>query len=114
MWPVKCEVHVKCHSNFKMAFVVSQFVEQFEGEEQQDRLPLLLRLKKSQLIAVAEHYDCAVSSSKTKGEIQKVLIQYLVDEEILPEIEEDEDDEEDVGRQDQMLALKRLELEVKL
>ena len=34
---------------------------------------------------MAQHFKLAVSSSQTKGEIRKVVLAYLVDEEILPE-----------------------------
>jgi len=37
------------------------------------------------LLEVGQHFKLAVNSSQTKGEIKKVVLAYLVDEEMLPE-----------------------------
>ena len=66
-------------------------------------------LKKSQLIEVANHYELEVNGSKKKGEIKRLLIDHLIDEEIIPE------DEVDItsiqGTDENMLELRRLELQ---
>ena len=42
-------------------------------------------LKKSQLLEVANYYKVEVNSSQKKSEVKQVLIDYLIDEEIIPE-----------------------------
>ena len=96
-----------------MAFVMRDCIQQLETEEAQSRLPLVLSLKKTELLQVAEHYTCVVSSSKTKSEIQRVVIEKLINEKILQEGERtDEEDSEQVdGEATETIALRKLEID---
>ena len=58
---------------------------------------------------MSQHFKLAVNSSHTKGEIKKVVLAYLVDEEILPE----EALEGTSVSGEQGLELKRLEYQEK-
>ena len=89
------------------------FIQQLETEEAQNRLPLVLSLKKTELLQVAEHYACAVSSSKTTAEIQRVVIEQLINEKILQEGERtDEEDSEHLdGEETETIALRKLEFD---
>ena len=65
----------------------------FNREEfvREPTLQVLNSLKKSELIDVAVHYKLTVETSMKKGKIKKILIDYLVDEELVPEEESSED-----------------------
>lgn len=84
-----------------MSFEVGTFLEEPQIEE-------FRKLKKSELLEVGQHFKLSVNSSQTKGEIKKVVLAYLVDEEILPEEALDRTNASDHG-----LELKRLEYQEK-
>ena len=44
-------------------------------------------LKKLQLIKVEIHYKLEVDASMKKGEVKRLLVEFLIDEEIIPEDE---------------------------
>ena len=60
-------------------------VESFVAEP---TLQLLNTMTKHQLTEVANFYKLAITGSMKKGEIKKLLIDYLIDEELVPEDEE--------------------------
>ena len=49
------------------------------------RLDEFNRLKKANLLLIGQHYKLAVNSSMGKGDIKKLILNYLVEEEIFPE-----------------------------
>ena len=70
-------------------------------------------LKKAELLKLVNHYELTVSSSMPKSQIKKIVVAYLVDEEIIPS---SEDTEEIVRGEraltgEEILQLRRLELE---
>ena len=74
-------------------------------------LRVINSLKKLQLIEVGTHYKFEVDASMKKGEVKRLLVEFLIDEEIIPE------DEENSGvmalSNENELELKRLELQDK-
>ena len=82
-----------------MGFELEKFIAS-PSEEQ------LKALKKSELVQVAEHYEIKFNSSMNKSEIKTLVVNYLVEEELLPEtslamLKPDQD----------LLAIRKLELE---
>jgi len=70
------------------------------------KLSTSVLLKKTDLAVLAQHYKLDVISTMTKGDIQKMLMEYLVEEEIVS-------DEEDVLTSASVVELKKLELKDK-
>ena len=64
-------------------------------------------LKKAELLLVAQHYKLSVTSSMGKGEVKKVVLSYLTEEELLSE---EELESANASRED-VLELKKLELQ---
>jgi len=64
--------------HFVMSFELSSFLGDPQIEE-------FRKLKKIKLLEVGQHFKLPVNSSQKKGKIKKVVVVYLVDEEILPE-----------------------------
>ena len=62
-------------------FDIEKFVENFEAEPSLSQLDL----KKSQLLDISKFYKLNVKQSSRKAEIKQILVQFLVDEDILPE-----------------------------
>ena len=85
-------------------FSVKEFVKE-------PSLRVINSLKKLQLIKVGTHYKVEVDASMKKGEVKRLLIEFLIDEEIIPE------DEENSGiaplSNKNELELRRLELQDK-
>jgi len=78
-------------------------IESFVGSP---RLSTLRSLKKTDLVALAQHYKLDITSTTTKGNIQKMLIEYLVEEEIIS-------DKEDMLTSTSVIELKKLEVKDK-
>ena len=68
-------------------------------------------LKKLQLIEVGTHYKLEVDASMKKGEVKRLLVEFLIDEEILPE--DVENSSVTPLSNENELELKRLELQDK-
>ena len=83
-------------------------VEEFVKEPS---LRVINSLKKPQLIEVGTYYKLEVDASMKKGEVKRLLVEFLIDEEIIPE------DEENSGvtplSNENDLELRRLELQDK-
>ena len=62
-------------------------------------------LKKAGLLAIAQHYKLSSSSGQKKGEIKKLIKEYLIDEELVSK------DEEQPLTSANLLELKRLEFQ---
>ena len=71
-------------------------------------LRVIHSLKKSQLIDIAKHYKLEVDSSQKKGEVKRLLVSFLTDEEIIPE---DEAHGDTATMSEDLVELKRLELQ---
>ena len=71
-------------------------------------LEVLNSLKKKELLDVVKHYKLEVSESASKAELKKLVLDYLVEEELITE-PETEAAEELSGQQ--LLELKRLEFQ---
>ena len=80
-----------------MSFSVELFVEA-------PALSSLRALKRSDLLALANHYKLETTSGMRKNEIRTVLLEYLIDEEVVSE------DETVVAETTSAVELKRLEL----
>ena len=78
-----------------MSFSVESFVDS-------PKLFALMSLKKAELATLAQHYKLEVPSTMKKSDIRKMLVDYLVDEEIVSEDEAESDTS--------AVELKRLEL----
>ena len=63
-------------------FDVKDFVSQFS---QNPDIGLVDQLKKVELVQVAKHYGVVIKTAMRKSEVRSALVQYLVDEELLPE-----------------------------
>ena len=63
-------------------FDVKDFVSQFS---QNPDIGLVDQLKKVELVQVAKHYGVVLKTAMRKSEVRSALVQYLVDEELLPE-----------------------------
>ena len=61
-------------------------------------------LKKAELLQVAQHFKLTVNTSMGKGEIKKIELNHLVEEELLPE-----EELENVNTREDHLELKKLE-----
>ena len=96
-----------------MAFVLAEFVQNFEEVGEENRVSLLKSLKKTPLLAVSIHYQCDTSSSMTKAQILRMLMEHLVEEELLPEEAEPGIPQRDSDG-NQAIELRRLELEMKV
>ena len=83
-----------------MSFNLSSFLEEPHIEE--------FHKLKTELLELGQHFKLSVNSSQSKGEIRKLVLAYLVDEEILPE-----ESLEGTGVSDQGLELKQLEYQEK-
>lgn len=79
-------------------------VESFVAEP---TLQVFNTLTKHQLTEVANSYKLAITGSMKKGEIKRLLIDYLIDEELVPEDEE----RSPVTVDSNTLELKRLEFQ---
>ena len=77
-----------------MSFNLSSFLEEPHIEE-------FRKFKKTELLELGQHFKLSVNSSQLKGEIRKLVLAYLVDEENLPE-----EALEGTGGSDQGLELK--------
>ena len=83
-------------------------MEEFAVESFSEKPSLLTlnSLKKADLLAIAQHYKLSpITSSQKKGEIKKLIKEYLIDEELVPE------DEELSLPSTGLLELKRLEFQ---
>ena len=83
-------------------------MEEFAVESFTEKPSLLTldSLKKADLLAIAQHYKLSpITSSQKKGEIKKLIKEYLIDEELVPE------DEELSLPSTGLLELKRLEFQ---
>ena len=89
-----------CKVTEKMSFNIQTFV----GEPQMEEFN---NLKKAELLQVAQFYKLTVTSPMGKGEIKKVMLTHLVEEELLPE---EELEKVNTNREDQ-LELKKLEFQ---
>ena len=67
-----------------MSFSVESFVDS-------PKLSALMSLKKAELTTLAQHYKLEVPSTMKKSDIRKMLVDYLVDEEIVSEDEAESD-----------------------
>ena len=71
--------------------------------------PTLLALdsfKKTDLLTIAQHYKLSVTTTQKKGEIKRLIWDYLTDEELVPE-----EETESLGSSNTLLELKRLEFQ---
>ena len=70
-------------------------------------------LKKAELLQLVNHYELAVSSSMPKSQIKKIVVEHLVDEEIIPSLEDTEEilQGERALTGEEVLQLRHLELE---
>ena len=66
-----------------MAFELSKFVTEFEFNP---TIEMIHSLKKTELLDVCKHYKVDAKVSMKKVEIKQLLVEYLVDENVLPEI----------------------------
>ena len=83
-------------------------VEEFVKEPS---LRVINSLKKPQLIEVGTYYKLEVDASMKKGEVKRLLVEFLIDEEIIPEDEENSSVTPLSNEND--LELRRLELQDK-
>ena len=60
-----------------------------EGFTEKPSLAILLTLKKIVLVSLVTHYKLKVASSAKKVDVRRILTQYLVDEEIVSEEEQE-------------------------
>ena len=67
-----------------MSFSVESFVDS-------PKLSALMSLKKTELATLAQHYKLEVPSNMKKSDIRKMLVEYLVDEEIVSDDEVEPD-----------------------
>ena len=65
-------------------------------------------LKKADLLAKAQHYKLPTTTTQKKGDVKKLIRQYLIDEELVPE-----EETETIVPSTAMLELKRLEFQEK-
>ena len=65
-------------------------------------------LKKADLLAIAQHYKLPTNTTQKKGDVKKLIRQYLIDEELVPE-----EEGEPIVSATAMLELKRLEFQEK-
>ena len=79
-----------------------------EGFYTEPTLEVLNSLKKKELLDVVKHYKLEVSESASKAEIKKLVLDYLVEEEL---ITEPETTAADGPSKQQLLELKRLEFQ---
>ena len=70
------------------------------------KLTELATLKKSELVLFVSHYNLEVSSGMRKGDVQKLVSDYLLDENVIS-------DEEAGESVESVVELKRLELQEK-
>ena len=82
-----------------MAFNLQSFV----GEP---RMEEFNSLKKAELLQVAQHFKLTVNTSMGKGEIKKIVLNHLVEEELLPE-----EELENVNTREDHLELKKLKFQ---
>ena len=70
-------------------------------------------LKKTELLQLADHYSLAASSSMGKSQIKRIVLTYLVDEEMIPSSEVPEEITHDKFSMtgEELLQLKHLEME---
>ena len=88
-----------CEPFEEMAFNLQSFV----GEP---RMEEFNSLKKAELLQVAQHFKLTVNTSMGKGEIKKIVLNHLVEEELLPE-----EELENVNTREDHLELKKLEFQ---
>ena len=74
-------------------------------------LSLLSSLKRPQLTEIASHYKLPITGSMKKGEIKRLITVYLIDEELVPE--EDAEEQLPVNVDSSTLELKHLEFQEK-
>ena len=82
-----------------MAFNLQSFVSEPRTEE-------FNSLKKAELLQVAQHFKLTVNTSMGKGEIKKIVLNHLVEEELLPE-----EELENVNTREDHLELKKFEFQ---
>ena len=82
-----------------MSFNLQSFV----GEP---RMEEFNSLKKAELLQVAQHFKLTVNTSMGKGEIKKIALYHLIEEELLPE-----EELENVNTREDHLELKKLEFQ---